>query len=306
MERGPGSDLYGEMRAVLAAVGQRIDVAVEHARLLHLHSNAIFALPAAGLLIRIATNPDVFDRIAASLRVTRWLAAKGFPCVVPADIAGQPFVEGGRVVSIWQYLATVSEPRPTAAELGRLLRTLHDQPILPNTPDRLTDPLASMAGALEECADALPSTHRRWLANRISQLRAAWHALEFPHPPGLIHGDAHPGNLMHTPTGYTILGDWDHVAIGPREWDLAQIHYTRRRFGRPSDDEIDRFVASYGWDLRGWSGLPTLVAVREISGLSPYLRTAKSKPFSARELAHRLNTLQRQDNATRWTAPSAE
>lgn len=306
MERVSGSDLYGEFRAVLAAVGRRINVGVEHARLVHLHSNAIFTLPAAGLVIRVSTSPGVFDQVATSLRVTRWLAAKGFPCAVPADIAGQPFVESGRVVSVWRYLATVPEPRPAAAELGQLLRVLHDQPALPEPPGRFTDPLTSMADAIDECADALPSGHRGWLTSRISQLRAAWLTLEFPHPPGLIHGDAHPGNLMRTLTGDTILGDWDHVAIGPREWDLAQIHYTRRRFGRPTDDEIDRFVASYGWDLRGWPGLPTLVAVREISGLSPYLRTAKSKPFSARELAHRLDTLQRRDTVTLWKSPSAE
>jgi aminoglycoside phosphotransferase (APT) family kinase protein len=302
----PMRNIYEELRAVLSAVGRRINIAVEHARLLHLHSNAIFALPTTGLVVRIATNPDAFDGVTASLRVTRWLAARGFPCVVPADIAGQPFVEGGRIVSIWRYVPTVPEPRPTAAELGWLLRTLHNQPALPDPPARFTDPLSSMANALDECPDVLPSAHRRWLAGRISQLRAAWHTLEFPHPPGLIHGDAHPNNLIRTPTGHTVLGDWDHVAIGPREWDLVQIQYTRRRFGRPADAEIDHFVTSYGRDLRGWPGLPTLVAIREISGLSPYLRTATSKPFSARELAHRLDTLQRHDTATRWTAPSAE
>src|SRR5215470_1750804 len=300
------SDIYDEMRAVLAAVGRRVNIAVEHARLLHLHSNAIFALPAAGVVVRIATNPDAFDQVTVSLRVTRWLADRGFPCVVPADVPGQPFVEGGRVVSVWRYVPTVPRPRAIATDLGRLLRALHDQPALPEPPGRFTDPLAGIANALDQHPDFLPSTHRRWLASRISQLRAAWHTLEFPHPPGLIHGDAHPGNLMRTPTGRTILGDWDHVAIGPREWDLAQIQYTRRRFGRPTDDEIDRFFIAYGWDLRGWPGLPTLVAIREISGLSPYLRTAMSKPFSARELAHRLDTLQRQDTATLWNSPSAE
>jgi aminoglycoside phosphotransferase (APT) family kinase protein len=306
MERVSDDDLYGELRAVLAAVGQRVNIAVEHAHLLHLHSNAVFALPAAGLVVRIATNPDIFDRVTASLRVTRWLAARGFPCVVPADVPGQPFVEGGRIVSIWRYVPTVSQPRPTAAELGQLLRTLHNQPALPDPPGRFTDPLASITNAIDELPNTLPPTHRRWLASRISQLRAAWRGLEFPHPPGLIHGDAHPGNLMRTPGGQNVLGDWDHVAIGPIEWDLAQIQYTRRRFGRPADDEIDRFATSYGWDLRGWPGLPTLVAIREISGLSPYLRTANSKPFSARELANRLDTLQRQDTTARWNAPSAQ
>jgi Phosphotransferase enzyme family len=306
MERVPGDDLYGEVHAVLATIGRRINVAVENADLLHLHSNAIFALPSAGLLVRIATNPDAFDRVAASLRVTRWLAARGFPCVVPADITGQPLLEGGRIVSVWRYVPAVPELRPTGADMGRLLRVLHDQPAVPDPPGRLTDPLASMANAVDEMPDALSPSHHRWLTSRISQLRDAWRSMEFPHPVGLIHGDAHPGNLMRTPGGLIVLGDWDHVAIGPREWDLTQVHYTRRRFGQPSEEEIDGFAMAYGWDLRSWPGLPTLVAIREISGLSPYLRTARSKPFSAHELAHRLDTLQRQDNAARWNRPSTE
>lgn len=306
MERVPSDDLYKEVHAVLAAVGRRINVVVEDADLLHLHSNAIFALPSAGLLIRIATNPDAFDRVAASLRVTRWLAGRGFPCVTPADVSGQPVVKGGRVVSVWRYVPTAPEPRPTGADLGQLLRALHDQPTMPDPPGQFTDPLASIANAVDETPDVLAPTQRRWLMSRISQLRDAWRTLEFPHSRGLIHGDAHPGNLMRTSAGQFVLGDWDHVAIGPREWDLTQIHYTQRRFGRPSDDEIDGFATAYGWDLRHWPSLATLIAIREISGLSPYLRTAKSKPFSARELAHRLDTLQHQDTATRWNSPSAE
>jgi hypothetical protein len=54
----PGDDLHDEFRAVLAAAGQRIGVPIHDARLLRLHSNAIFLLPWAGLVIRIATNPQ--------------------------------------------------------------------------------------------------------------------------------------------------------------------------------------------------------------------------------------------------------
>jgi aminoglycoside phosphotransferase (APT) family kinase protein len=137
---------------------------------------------------------------------------------------------------------------------------------------------------------------------------AAWDALAFPHRPGLIHGDAHPGNLLRTPAGGVLLGDWDHVAVGPREWDLVQIHDTRRRFGRPGAGEVDRFTAAYGQDVRGRPGLATLLAIREVTGLSPYLRTAAARPFSAAELAHRLDTLRRGDTGgtpARWNPPSA-
>jgi hypothetical protein len=111
---------------------------------------------------------------------------------------------------------------------------------------------------------------------------------------------------MRASSGEIILGDWDHVAAGPREWDLIQIHYMHRRFGRASEDDIDAFTAAYGWDIRSWPGLDTLVAIREITGLSPYIRTAQAKPFSGRQLAHRLRTLQADDTTARWESPPAE
>ena len=130
--------------------------------------------------------------------------------------------------------------------------------------------------------------------------------MDFPLPAGLIHGDAHIGNLMRAASGEVILGDWDHVATGPREWDLIQIHYMHRRFGRAGDDGIDAFIAAYGWDIRSWPGLDTLVAIREITGLSPYIRTARTRPFSSQQLAYRLRTLQADDTTARWESPPAE
>ena len=79
-----------------------------------------------------------------------------------------------------------------------------------------------------------------------------------------------------------------------------------RRFGRADEDDIEAFTAAYGWDIRGWPGLDTLVAIREITGLSPYIRTARTKPFSCQQLAYRLRTLQAGDTAARWEAPPAE
>ena len=111
---------------------------------------------------------------------------------------------------------------------------------------------------------------------------------------------------MRAASGEAILGDWDHVATGPREWDLIQIHYMHRRFGRADEDDIEAFTAAYGWDIRGWPGLDTLVAIREITGLSPYIRTAQTKPFSSQQLAYRLRTLQADDTSARWESPPAE
>lgn len=299
----PQDSSYDEVRAILAAAGTRVGVPVHDARLLRSHSNASFALPSVGLVVRIATNPDALNRVAASIAVTRWLAGRGFPCVVPADIDDQPLVEAGRIVSVWRYVPTKPAPPPAGAELGGLLRDLHQQPGPPYPLGRFGDPFASVASAMEEAPEAMSEADRSWLSDRITSLRARWSAMDFPRSSGLIHGDAHIGNLMRAASGEIVLGDWDHVAVGPREWDLIQIHYMHRRFGHATSDDIEGFTAAYGWDARDWQGLDTLVAIREITGFSPYIRTARAKPFSREQLVHRLSTLQDRDTAARWQSP---
>lgn len=287
-------------RAILDTAASRLGVPVHDARLLRLHGNASYALPSAGLVVRIAPNPQVLGPVTASIAVTRWLAGRGFPCTVPADIDDQPFVIAGCVVSAWRYLPTADTPAPTSAEMGDILRELHAQgdPVYPLP--SLDDPLDSVTAAISESPDAMFPASQSWLQERITQLRRQWSTLEFPRAVGLIHGDAHIGNLMRSASGRAVLGDWDHVATGPREWDLAQIHYMDRRFGRAGENGIDAFAAAYGWDIRTWPGLDILVAIREIWGLRPYIRTARDRPSYSQQLAFRLHTLQSGDTQARW------
>jgi len=94
----PDRDLRAEYERVLGTVCERIGAPVTDAELVNLHSNAIYALRSAGLIVRIATNRAALDRVTVSLRVTEWLAANGFPCTMPARVDGQsppPFVNMG-------------------------------------------------------------------------------------------------------------------------------------------------------------------------------------------------------------------
>jgi hypothetical protein len=292
--------IHGKVGAVLEVAAARLGVPVHDARLLRLHGNASYALPSAGLVIRIAVNPQVLGPVTAAIAVTRWLAGRGFPCTVPADIDDQPFVIAGCVVSAWRYLPTADAPAPASAEMGNILRELHAEGDPPYPLPGLDDPLASVTAAISDSPGAMSPASQSWLEERITQLRRQWSALDFPRAAGLIHGDAHIGNLMRAASGQAVLGDWDHVATGPREWDLVQIHYMDRRFGRAGQNGIDAFAAAYGWDIRTWPGLDTLIAIREIWGLRPYIRTARDRPSYRQQLAFRLHTLQSGDTQARW------
>lgn len=253
--------------AVLADVCQRVGVSAFGAQLLRLSSNAVFALPAAGLAIRISTNLAARTRITASLPVTTWLADAGFPCTAPAPVTGQPFTLDGKRASVWQYVPEAPGPPPSAMDLARLLRDLHSRPLPPSPPEPLTDPLASVTAALQSAPPgALPDRDRDWLAAQITKLRRTWAELSFPHPSALVHGDAHPGNLIRAPHDVIVLGDWDHVAIGPPEWDTAQIFYTSQRLGYPPLDDVEGFGPAHAHDLAESRPTRRAWGTRKVSG----------------------------------------
>ncbi|MGI5206240.1 phosphotransferase [Spirillospora sp. CA-108201] len=293
--------LPDQIRLLIDAISERYSIPTGDARLVGQHSNTVIALPTARLVVRIAGTPKAFDRITQSVTVTRWLASRGFPCTEPAE--ADPFHVNAHVVSMWRLLDVCDGPPGTGAELGRLLRALHDQPVPPFKLQLMTDPLGSVAEAAQRHPHAMSNEDRSWLLTRISVMRTAWTRLVGVLSSGLIHGDAHTNNLIRVRNGEVVLGDWDHVAHGPREWDLIQPHYMRRRFNRHTEQDLHAFTAAYGWDVRTYPDFDALMHVRELSGLSPYIRKAPSDDWARREVAHRLVTLRNDDTATRWNSP---
>ncbi|MFC4912609.1 phosphotransferase [Actinomadura gamaensis] len=297
-----GDELSRDLQEALRQVAERCGADLADAKIVHQHSNTAIALPTARLLVRVAGTPDSLDRVATSVHVTRWLAHRGYRCVEPVDL--DPFTAAGHVISVWRLLDTVDRPSGTARELADLLRTLHEQPQPSVGLPSLDDPFASVAAAVARQRDGLDDHDREWLLTRIAELRRGWADVRPARPKGLIHGDAHTNNLIRLAAGGVVLGDWDHVAWGPREWDLIQPHYMARRFGRHTAEDLDDFTTAYGWDVREWSGFEQLLQTREITGLSPYVRKAADDDWSRDELKRRVATLRGGDSLARWSSPS--
>jgi len=269
------------------------------ARLLRMHSNTVFYLPASNAVARINTGLDGWNRVAASLAATRWLARQGFPTVRPK--VSLPVVHDGVVVSFWEYEETVKAGRSLTA-LADLLRELHSYQDVSLELSPMPDPVLGTAHALQEHPGAFDGDDRDWLASEISVCGQRWNTMRFRLRAGLIHGDAHPNNLLYTRRG-VLLGDWDHVGYGPREWDLVQAVYFHRRFPAPRDD-LDAAARIYDWDLRTWPEVNDLIGIREVSGLGSYIRTAAAKPSARTELAYRIKTLRERDTTAPWNSPS--
>jgi hypothetical protein len=112
---------------------------------------------------------------------------------------------------------------------------------------------------------------------------------------GLVHGDAHPGNLIHGPER-VVLCDWDAVSYGPREQVLIPIRLGYR-YGRPPAgwDQLCRIA---GIDPRG---LPLLERMRELRAVAAYLRLP-DLPQARAEASHRIGDLMSGTQHQPWRA----
>jgi len=245
--------------------------------------------------LRSAPGPpdEVLERFTAAIRVTRWLRAQGFPAIEPLDV-DQPVTVPGHVATFWRYVTVTGEGRDVTA-LGRLVRWLHELPppavVLP-----AADPLGSLRADVEH-SGAITTGEREWLLARAGELERQVPSARWVLGTGLVHGDAHAGNLLHAPGG-VVLCDWDSVSNGPRELDLLPTSMWSR-YGRPRA-EWDEFCAAYHVNPDDLPGLPLLQQLRELQALAAYVRNAADPAFRS-ELSKRIASLQT-GTPTPWRA----
>lgn len=180
------------------------------------------------------------DALARELSVVSFLAEAGAPVVPPSDLLPPgPHVRDGVTLSFWAYAEHDPEREVTPATFGSMLAELHTAlrghpggppllgPVL-DEPLRLLDLLSATLdpGTLARLREA----HAE-LAERFSGAAAQAQ---------VVHGDAHPGNLLATPGGLR-WNDFEECMAAPVAWDLACLLRTRRLDGRAA-------VRAYGAD----------------------------------------------------------
>ncbi|MBG0830388.1 aminoglycoside phosphotransferase family protein [Planomonospora sp. ID67723] len=285
-------ELLGRTGAALRLACGQAGLGTGDVTLLRDFANAVYHLPAEGVVVRLAqaAAPGKYDRLTTSVRVTRWLAEQGFPTVRPLEVR-QPVAAGGFLVTFWHHEEHVG-PAPEPAELGSLLRLLHELPPVPfELPTH--DPFGPVRRAID-AGRLLGEDDRAWLLRRCDELAEAYYErVRFALPYGLVHGDAHRGNLIRT-AGGLLLCDWDSVCAGPRETDLIPT-LQGVRFGL-TEQQRAGFSRAYGHDLTAWEGYPVMRDMRELQTLTAVLRNAHRDEAAAGELRHRLDSLRAGDD----------
>jgi len=293
--------------AAARAVAQQLGLDADQARPLRVHAAATLLLPADHVVIRLVPeSDDALARARRAVHVTRWLSTQSFPTIRPA--AEEPIEAGGYVATAWHEVAAHPSGSPVAVNiaLGRLLRELHT---LPNPPVDLptADPLARLRAALGLDAarfePVLTRDETAFLHDRIDELAQRYAGMRFPLGSGLIHNDAHPGNLVPDPSsrhGY-LLTDWEGACIGPRELDVVLVGAPGSRFG-DSDDERHAFTNAYGYDIATWPDHQTLRDIRDLHSLAAFIRAGAGKPAALMQLRIRIASLRDDDASVRWAA----
>jgi aminoglycoside phosphotransferase (APT) family kinase protein len=267
--------------------------------LLHVRGNAVYHLPRVGVIARlrvVAGHPGtVRAQFTAALQVTAWLCRNGYPATEPLDL-DQPVAVGGHLATFWRYVTVTSTDTRDLATLGRLIRRLHN---LSHADISLpaANPLGSLRADLDG-SDAITPANRQWLLARADDLEDQYQHTQWVLGTGLIHGDAHAGNLLHASSG-VILGDWDSVSHGPRELDLVPTSMWYR-YGR-TRTEWDAFCAAYGVNPADLPDLPLLQKLRELQALAAYARNATDGAFRD-ELARRITSLKASNRTMAWRA----
>ncbi|MFE3173607.1 phosphotransferase enzyme family protein [Amycolatopsis sp. NPDC059090] len=250
------SSAHGALRQACQDVG----LDPQGATLLRMGENAIYRT-ADDIVVRIGRSQDASEK---EVRVANWLADAKFPSVRLARLP-QAVVAHGFTVTFWETIHE-SAPEPSSADLAFILRKLHELPSAETLRLPSFRPLPKVRQRLRELPEgALPVGDMDFLLSRCEGLEEDFRELSFDLPLGVIHGDAHPGNLMRRQDSSVCLIDFEDFSWGPREWDLAVTATRYQGFGWVSRSEYDEFVEVYGFDALKWTGYPTIRAIRELN-----------------------------------------
>ncbi|MFD6608730.1 phosphotransferase [Micromonospora chalcea] len=279
------------MREIAAGLG----VPMEDARLLRLTNNAVFALPASGLVVRIARTHRLRDRVTKVVQLARWFAALEAPTIRLAPGVTQPVEVGDLMASVWTYVLPAVRA-PTVDDLGSVLRRFHALGP-PPFPLAAWDPIGDARRRLAD-ADGLSADDHDYLVAWCDRLEPQVADLNQRAEQSLIHGDAHVGNLLRDASGRTLLCDFDATCVGPWQVDLVAVAVGEARFGTGGAHLA--LAEAYGYDVTSDRDWPLLREARELKMIAAATPLLASSARVAAEFTTRLRSAIEGDRSASW------
>ncbi|MFD8316271.1 phosphotransferase family protein [Kitasatospora purpeofusca] len=264
--------------------------------LLRGHTNAVYHLPAARVVLKIARLGTPPESVRRTTALVVWLTGLDFPTVGLHPVQ-QPIEADGHLATVWTYLPQPQHP-VSAEQLAGPLRTLHQ---LTDPPVRLPvlDTVAAIRRSLAAAAVLTPAEHDL-LSRRVDELEDRLGSVAYLLEPSVVQGDPQHRNALHDGAGAAVLCDWDTASFGQPEWDLTTIEIHCRRFGY-GQAHYDAFAARYGLDITEWSGYPVLAALRELRMITTNAKRAVPGSVTHQEVQRRISQIASGDTERRWS-----
>lgn len=284
-----------ELRHAVESSCARAGLNSTGAELIKYTVNAVFRLPAEGVVVRIACGADAEARARRVVGTARWLRERAAP-IGPLLDGDQPIdVDGWHWATFWQELTR--PPVWSPAELAAPLTALHA--LGPGSALPRWNPFAA-AGDRLAAADrgVVGADDLRWLAAEWEHAEHMYRSWERELPLTVVHGDPHTGNLLRRGDGRVVLCDLDETGIGPAAWDLVPQAVGASRFARPGFNRA--FADAYGRDVRREPYWPVLARIRELTMVTGVLPDLGNRPTVAAQFAHRLATLRTGRTSATW------
>ncbi|WP_133871246.1 phosphotransferase enzyme family protein [Paractinoplanes brasiliensis] len=283
------------LRTVLDGVRKVAHVDVRDAQLLKFTNNAVFSLPHAGVVVRIAGSATMSARVGKVIQVARWLQRGGVPAVRLLD-QEQPLIVDGLHVTLWDEVPETGVT-PTGSDLAVILQRWHQlDPPEDNLPGWA--PMAEIRSRLAE-PDGVSDDDLAYLRDECDRIEDQLPGLPYELPHGPIHGDAFMGNVIGGEAG-PVICDFDSSCDGPREWDLVPLAVGKLRFNYPVDD-YGALARQYGFDVLRWPGFPILRRLRELKLVTSLVPVLGSRPVLRPQWQTRMDSYRGGDQTTRWS-----
>jgi len=284
------------MAGAMRQVAERINVPTDDAILLRLTNNAVFALPGAGLVIRITRSLGLQYRVNKVVQLGGWFEQVDAPTIRLAPGINQPLRVGDMLATVWRYVPPL-RPAPNVEDLGRVLREFHGLP-RPAFALPVWDPVQDARARIDD-AEALDDHDRAVLVRWCDDLEPRLAGLQARGGWRLVHGDAHVGNLLRQSENRVVLCDFDPTCLGPWQVDLVAVAVGEIRFGRAGAHRS--LAEAYGYDVKSDPDWPLLREARELKMVAAAVPLLASGPGVADEFRTRLTSVVRGDEGLRWT-----
>jgi hypothetical protein len=242
-----------------------------------------------GDIVARVGRPGTIDTAEREVKIARWLAASGLAVTQTVADITQPVVVDDQPVTWWHLLP--EHRAATPAELGSVLRALHELPVPSSLRLPIADPLADLDQRLGG-ASGLDVDDRAWLMGHVADLRARYGQLSLGVPRHVIHGDAWQGNVAVPSSGAPILLDLEHVSIGHPDWDLIPLAVDYIDFARLDEREYRAFVRAYGgYDVTESRGFRVLADIQELRWTAFVISKSANSRAAGVEARHRIACL---------------